>query len=127
MQGLKHLSYEETLRELGLFSLDNRKIWGHLRATFQYLEGACRKEGENIFSRTCCDRTRNNGFKVREGRFRLGIRRKYFMIRVMKHWNRLPRGVVEAPSQETFKVRLDGALSNLVWLKIYLLTAGELD
>jgi len=45
-------------------------------------------------------------------------------MRVVKHWNRLPREVVEAPSLETFKARLDGALSNLVWLKMPLLTAG---
>ncbi|KFR10061.1 hypothetical protein N306_13511, partial [Opisthocomus hoazin] len=55
-----------------------------------------------------------NGFKLREGRFRLDIRKKFFAIRVMKHWNRLPREAVEAPSLETFKPRLDRALSNLV-------------
>jgi len=47
-------------------------------------------------------------------------------MRVVKHWHGLPREVVEAPSLETFKARLDGALSNLVWLKMSLLTAGEL-
>ena len=51
---------------------------------------------------------------LRESRFRLDIRKKFFTIRMVKHWNRLPREVVEAPSLETFKARLDGALSNLV-------------
>ncbi|KFR13355.1 hypothetical protein N306_02535, partial [Opisthocomus hoazin] len=55
-----------------------------------------------------------NGFKLREGRFKLDIRKNFFMMRVVKHWNRLPKEVVEAPSLETFKARLDGALSNLV-------------
>ncbi|KFR13914.1 hypothetical protein N306_05869, partial [Opisthocomus hoazin] len=55
-----------------------------------------------------------NGFKLREGRFRLDIRRTFFTVRVLKHWNRLPREAVEVPALETFKARLDGALSNLV-------------
>ncbi|KFW69833.1 hypothetical protein AS28_02524, partial [Pygoscelis adeliae] len=55
-----------------------------------------------------------NGFKLKEGRFRLDIRKKFFTVGVARHWNRLPREVVDAPSLETFKARLDGALSNLI-------------
>ncbi|KFR03838.1 hypothetical protein Y956_13169, partial [Nipponia nippon] len=55
-----------------------------------------------------------NGFKLKEGRFRLDIRKKFFTRRVARHWNRLPREAVDAPSLETFKAKLDGALSNLV-------------
>ena len=57
---------------------------------------------------------RENGFKLEEGRFRLDIRKKIFTVRVVRHCNRLPREVVDAPSLEAFKARLDGALSNLV-------------
>ncbi|KFR01329.1 hypothetical protein Y956_14782, partial [Nipponia nippon] len=55
-----------------------------------------------------------NGLKLKEGRFRLDIRKKFFTMRVVKHWNRLSREVVDAPSLETFKVRLDRALGNLI-------------
>jgi len=127
VRGLEHLSCEERLKELGLFSLEKRRLQGNLTAAFQYLKGAYRKDGDRIFSKACYDRTRSNGFKIREGRFRLDVRKKFFTMRVVKHWRRLPREIVKAPSLETFKARLDGALSNLVWLKMSLLTAGALD
>ena len=68
---------------------------------------------------------RGNGFKLEEGRFRLDIRKKFFTVRVMRHCNRLPREVVDAPSLETFKARLDGAVSNLVQREASLPTAGR--
>ncbi|KGL99368.1 hypothetical protein N301_04328, partial [Charadrius vociferus] len=55
-----------------------------------------------------------NGYKLEEGRFRLNIRKKCFTLRAVRHWNRLPREAVEAPSLEVFKARLDVALGNLV-------------
>jgi len=58
IRGLEHLSFEERLRQFGLFSLENRRLRGHLTAAFQCLKGAYRKDGENIFSRACCGRTR---------------------------------------------------------------------
>ncbi|KFR17570.1 hypothetical protein N306_01555, partial [Opisthocomus hoazin] len=55
-----------------------------------------------------------NGFKLKEGRFRLDIRKKFFTVRVVRHWNRLPREAVDATSLAVFKARSDGSLSNLV-------------
>jgi len=113
-RGLKHLSYEQRPRESGLFSLEKRRFCGDLIAACQYLKGAYRKDGEGLFTRMCSDRTRENGCKLKEGRSRLDIGKKFFSMRVVKHWNRLPREAVDAPSLEVFKARLDGALSNLV-------------
>ena len=63
---------------------------------------------------SCSDRTRGNHFKMEEGRIRLDIRNNFFTVRVVRHWNRLPREAVDALSLEAFKARLDGAVSNLV-------------
>ena len=114
IRGLEHVSYVDRLRELGLFSLEKRRLWGDLIVAVQYLKGAYKKAGEGLFTRACSERTRGNGFKPKESRFRLDVRKQFFTVRVLRHWNRLPREAVDAPSLEVFKARLDGALSNLV-------------
>jgi len=110
-----------------MFSLEKRRFQGDLIAAFQYLKGAYRKYGLGVFTRVCSDRTRGHVCKLRESRFRLDIRKKFFTMRVVKHWRRLPGEAVAAPSLEVFKARLDGALSNLVWWKMSLLMAGGLE
>ena len=67
-----------------------------------------------MFTRVDSDRTRGNDLKLRQGRFRLDIRRMFFSQRMVMHWNRLPKEVVDAPSLEAFKARLDVALGSLV-------------
>ncbi|KAK4807444.1 hypothetical protein QYF61_001995 [Mycteria americana] len=90
-KGLEHKADGERLRELGLFSLEKRRLRGDLLALYNNLKGGCR-----------------------EGRFRLDIGKFYFTERVVQHWKRLPRAVVESPSLEVFKGRLAEVLRDMV-------------
>ncbi|KAK4828085.1 hypothetical protein QYF61_023145, partial [Mycteria americana] len=90
IKGWKHLSIEERLRELGLFSLEKRRIRGI----------------------SLSDRERGNGHKLKHRRLSLNIRKCFFTVRVTEHWDRLPREDVESPSLEIFKSCLDVVLGN---------------
>jgi len=105
MRGLEHLSYEESLRELGLFSLR-----GDLINAYKYLKGGCQEDGARLFSVVPRDKTRGNRHKLKHR----NMRKNFFPLRVMEHWNRLPRGIVDSPSLEILKTCLDKVLCSLL-------------
>ena len=99
---------------VGVVQNGEGKALGRPYSGLSVLKGNLQERWEGLLIRECSDRTRDNGFKLKEGRLKVDIRKKFFTVRAVRHWNQLPKEVADGPSLAVFKARLDGALSNLV-------------
>jgi len=108
------MSCEERLRTLSLSSLEKRRLKDNLVALYSFLRRGSGQGGAELFSPVSSDSMRGNGSKLHQGTFRLDIRSHFFTERVVKHWNSLPREVVNAPCQSVLKRHLDNVLNNML-------------
>jgi len=114
VKGLEGMSYQEQLRILWLSSLEKRSLRGYLIALYSFLRWGSGEGSADPCSLGSSDRMHGNGSKMNKGMLRLDIRKHFFTERVVRHWNRLPREVSNAPSLSVFNKHLGKALHNML-------------
>jgi len=114
VKGLEGKTYEEQLRSLGLYSLENRRLRSDANTVYNFLKGSSAGGAAHLLCLVTSDRTGGNRMKLHHGKFRLDIRERFFTERVVSDCNLLPREVVMPSSLSEFKEHLDNALSHMV-------------
>ena len=114
VKDLENKSHEEWLRELGLFSLEKRRLRGDRMALYSYLKGHRSEGSAGLLSRVTSGSTRGNGLKLYQRRVSLYLRKNLFTEKVVRHWNRLPRELMESPSLDLFKKSVEITLQDMV-------------
>jgi len=108
VKGLKPKSYEERLKSLGLYSLQQRRLRGDMIETFKILTGKERVDSQSFFQlATASHNLRGHSLKLFLPRCSTTVRKMFFSTRVVSHWNALPQHVIVSPSVNSFKNRLD--------------------
>ena len=110
--GVQSISLTRQLQKLELPRLKKRRVRGYIIALHNYLKGGCGEVAVSLFSWVISSRTRGNGLKLWQEKFRLDVRKYYFSNRAVMRCNRLPRGVVESLSLEVFKKHLHILVGN---------------
>jgi len=114
VKGLESKTHEEQLRSPGLFSLQKVRLRGDLITVYSFLMEGNGGGAADLLSLATSDRTRGDGKQLHQGKFRLGIRKRFFTERVVSHWNRLPSTAVTTARLSEFREHLDDALSHMV-------------